>query len=58
LVRFHQDEFDEMICNLVSYEYARSFEQNPTVPQGVVEYFSKERGCGKNNRTVGWPNDN
>jgi len=32
LVRFHKNEFDEMMCKLGSSEYARSFEQNPTLP--------------------------
>ena len=30
-VRFHKDEFDEMFCKLDSTEFARSFEQNPTL---------------------------
>jgi len=32
IVRFHTVEFDEMFCKLDSTEYARSFEQNPTLP--------------------------
>jgi len=30
LVRFHINKFDEMLCNLDSSEYARSFKQNLT----------------------------
>jgi len=32
LVRFHEDEFDEMFCKLDSSEFARWFEQNITLP--------------------------
>jgi len=32
LVRFHKKEFDEMLCKLDSSKFARSFEQNPTLP--------------------------
>jgi len=31
-VRFHKNEFDEMLCKLDSTEYARLFEPNPTLP--------------------------
>jgi len=29
--RFHKNKLDEMLCNLDSTEYARSFEPNPTL---------------------------
>jgi len=32
LVRFPEDEFDEMLCKVDSSEFARLFEQNPTLP--------------------------
>jgi len=31
-VRYHEDEFYEMLCKLDSTKFARSFEQNPTLP--------------------------
>jgi len=31
LVRFHKNEFDEMLCRLDSVRYARAFQQSPTV---------------------------
>jgi len=34
-VRLHTGEFDEMPCKLDSTEYARSFEQNTTLPWDI-----------------------
>ena len=44
LDRFHNNEFDEMLCKLDSAKYARVFQQNPTYLPGGVGYFSNERG--------------
>jgi len=32
-IRFHKNEFDELLCKLDSSEFARSIEQNPTLPK-------------------------
>jgi len=32
LLRFHKNNFDEMLCKMNSSEYAQSFEPNPTLP--------------------------
>jgi len=32
LVPFHKNEFDEMLCKLDPSDFARSFEQNSTLP--------------------------
>jgi len=31
LVRFHNNEFDELLCKLDSAKYAGAFQQNPTL---------------------------
>jgi len=39
LVRFHKNKFDQRLCKLDSSEFARSFKQNPTLPE-FQRFFS------------------
>jgi len=32
MIRYHKNEFDEMLCKLDSDKYARAFHSNPTLP--------------------------